>query len=195
MRPAAAVLLAGAVVLFGTACEEDYVPEENPSTDASPSATADADKPVDADLGRTLDLGTPTTVSYKRAGDRTGTLQLTADSVEKGAMSDLDEVRLDAEQRAKVPYYVTMTFRNVGEKTVAHPFTPTGLRDARGEEADELVTVDDEVTECVNEGEYELSAGTEQTRCLVFLVAKGQRPSVVTYTADFDKEPVFWKAD
>ncbi|OEU95764.1 hypothetical protein [Streptomyces oceani] len=213
VRPATAVCLA-ALAVSAVGCKDDgaapkdkgsHKPSEgstsSPDSSGKPEGSGKPDssaKPggqdVDADLGRTLKLGESTTVDYKRAGNRTGTLRLTARSVQKGSQQDLGEAELETEQRSMQPYYVTVRYENVGDTTISAYDTPTGLRDSRGEEADPVVTVAGEVSECPKVEEYELVAGATHTNCKVFLLPKGESPSVVKYTGDFDKEPVYWKA-
>jgi hypothetical protein len=45
----------------------------------------------------------------------TTTLAVTAVSVEKGAIADLKDFKLDTEEKASDPYYVTMKYRNIGK--------------------------------------------------------------------------------
>ncbi|ADI08365.1 hypothetical protein SBI_05245 [Streptomyces bingchenggensis BCW-1] len=197
-RTAVAVLCAAGFALVATGCN-DNLAQDGGSTEAPSKApkkpSASASKAVDSDAGKTLALGESTPITYKRS-DKTGTLRIAAKSVVKGAQSDLDKVALNAEERKLQPYYVTMSFENIGKNSIHYPFlnTPTHLRDSRGEEAKSLITLGGDVTKCPGEDPDDFNANDTATLCKVFLLPSGETPSVVSYTGDFDKEPVFWRA-
>ncbi|MDW6061418.1 hypothetical protein SAZ11_29610 [Streptomyces sp. FXJ1.4098] len=197
-RTAVAALCAAGFALVATGCNDNLAQDggstETPSkAPAKPSASAS--KALDSDAGKTLALGESTPITYKRS-DKTGTLRITAKSVVKGAQSDLDKVALKAEERELQPYYVTMSFKNIGKDSIHYPFliSPTNLRDSRGEDGKSLVTLDGDVTKCPGEDPDDFNANDTATLCKVFLLPSGETPSVVSYTGDFDKEPVFWRA-
>ncbi|MFH8368070.1 hypothetical protein [Streptomyces sp. NPDC018031] len=195
-RSAAALACVTGFALLGTACNENNAQgggSETPSKKPAPTAS----KPADSDAGKTLDLGVATTLTYKRGSDRSATLQVTAESVKKGAQSDLDAVRLDAEERKLQPYYVTFAFENTGKSTLEYPFlsNAAALRDGRGEEGKSVTTVKDEVKNCPTGDPDSFAPGDSTTQCAVFLLPAGEKPSVIVYTGDYDKEPVFWRTE
>ncbi|MDX3227094.1 hypothetical protein [Streptomyces sp. ME19-01-6] len=195
-RTAVAVLCAAGFALVATGCNDNLAQDggsETPSK-APKKPSASASKAVDSDAGKTLALGETTPITYKRS-DKTGTLRIAAKSVVKGAQSDLDKVALKAEERKLQPYYVTMSFENIGKNSIKYPFlsSPTNLRDSRGEDGKSLITLDGDVAKCPGEDPDDFNKGNTATLCKVFLLPSGETPSVVSYTGDFDKEPVFWK--
>ncbi|MDT0545651.1 MULTISPECIES: hypothetical protein [Streptomyces] len=195
-RTAAAVLCAAGFALLATGCNDNLAQDggdDTPTKTPKPSATAS--KALDSDAGKTLALGETTPITYKRS-DKTGVLNIAAKSVVKGSQSDLDKVALNAEERKLQPYYVTVSFKNIGKDAIEYPFlnTPTHLRDSRGEEGKSLLTLGGDVAKCPGEDPDDFKAGDTATLCKVFLLPSGETPSVVSYTGDFDKEPVFWKA-
>lgn len=194
-RSAAALVFVTGFALLGTACNENNAQgggSETPSKKPSPTAS----KPVDGDAGKTLELGEETRVTYKRGTDRTTTLDITARSVDQGSQADLGAVKLDATERAMQPYYVTFDFENTGQDTLDYAFLTSSakLRDSRGEDGKTAITVGDEVKNCPAGSVDSFAPGTRSTQCAVFLLPKGEKPSVIVYTADYDKEPVFWRA-
>lgn len=203
-RTTAAVLAATGLALLATGCRDDLAdgggngndPSAKPSASASKPSDKPVDKPVDSDIDKTLPLGEATRIGYQRGSDPRIVLQLAATSVKKGEEGDLDTVRLDASERAMQPYYVTMDFRNDGDKTLQYPFlsTPVHLRDSRGEESKHLITIEDDVPACADHAPKTFPTGAKATVCTVFLLPKGEKPSVVTYTGDYEKGSVFWKA-
>ncbi|MBH5335840.1 hypothetical protein IHE55_13990 [Streptomyces pactum] len=194
-RSAAVLACVTGFALLGTACNENNAQgggTETPTKGPAPTAS----KPVDGDAGKTLALGERTTVSYQRGSGRGTVLSVTAKSVTKGTVSDLDAVRLDAEERGMQPYYVTFDFENTGKSTLEYPFLAGAakLRDSRGEDGTSTVTVGDEVKECPAAPVDSFAPGAKVTQCAVFLLPEGEQPSVIVYTGDYDKEPVFWRA-
>ncbi|MEU9794883.1 hypothetical protein AB0E27_30530 [Streptomyces sparsogenes] len=196
-RTAVTVLCAAGFALLVTGCNDNLAQdggEKTPTKKPKPSATPS--KALDSDAGKTLALGESTPITYKRS-DKTGTLRIAAKSVVKGAQADLDKVALNADERKLQPYYVTMSFQNIGKNSIHYPFltTPVNLRDSRGEDAKALITLNGDVAKCPGEDPDDFGAGDNATLCKVFLLPAGETPSVTSYTGDFDKEPVFWKAE
>ncbi|MFC0601821.1 hypothetical protein [Streptomyces palmae] len=200
-RSAAALALVTGFALLGTACNNDPVADggDSPSGGAqTPSKKPEptADRKLDADAGKTLELGGTTALTYKRGSNSAITMEVTAKSVRKGAQSDLDKVRLDAEERSLQPYYVSFDFKNIGKSSLEYPSLtiPSRLRDSRGEEGKTAITVRDDVKACPANDVNTFAPGDSISQCAVFLLPKGEEPSVVLYRGDYDKEPVFWKA-
>ncbi|WKX71669.1 hypothetical protein [Streptomyces sp. XD-27] len=196
-RSAAALVFTTGFALLGTACNEDTATGggggETPSNKPKPSAS----RKVDGDAGKTLALGETTALTYKRGSDRSITMEVTAKSVKKGSQSDLDAVKLDAAERSMQPYYVTFDFKNIGESHLEYPglTVPARLRDSRGQEGKQAITLNDDVKPCPADDPEDFAPKATATQCAVFLLPKDEKPSVVIYAGDYDKEPVFWKAN
>lgn len=218
-RTAAALLCAAGLALGATACNEDTAQDagssESPAKDKKPTAPASKgsdtgnnggsgsdqgsggtdDKAVDADANKTIPLGQKSALTYKRS-KKVATLEVATQSVAKGSQADLSGLRLESEAKSLQPYYVTMTFKNIGDNSLKYPFlnTPTSLRDSKGNGAKTLITSDDAVKSCPGKDPDDFGPGANATICKIFLLPKGETPSVVYYTGDFDKGPVYWKA-
>ncbi|KUJ70269.1 hypothetical protein ACZ90_05070 [Streptomyces albus subsp. albus] len=200
-RSAAALVFVTGFALLGTACNNDPVADnggagtggtQTPSKKPEPTA----DRKLDADAGKTLPLGGTTALTYQRDSHTNITMEVTAKSVRKGSQADLDKVRLTAEERALQPYYVTFDFKNIGTSSLEYPSLtiPSRLRDSRGEEGKTAITVRDDVKPCPANDVDAFAPGDSVSQCAVFLLPKDEKPSVVLYRGDYDKEPVFWKA-
>jgi hypothetical protein len=200
-RAGAALTCAVCVALLATGCDDDAA-QDGGGADDGASAKAhpavSASKAADSDGGKTLALGEATLITYKRGSDHVrGTLKVTAVSVRKGKRADLGTLKLDAGARALQPYYVTMSFKNVGDRSLHYPFlnTPTGLEDSSGVDDQTLITADDEVKPCPGKDPDDFAKGASTSLCKVFLLPKTEKPTVVTYsTGDNTKKPVHWKA-
>ncbi|MEU4892311.1 hypothetical protein AB0B12_11715 [Streptomyces sp. NPDC044780] len=206
-RAAAALACATAVALLATACNDDAAQDaggsESPAATQKPSASASkgadkadkTDKAVDSDTGKTLALGETTALTYKRS-NKVATLEIATKSVQKGSPADLADLNMDADAKAMQPYYVTMSFKNIGDQALHYPFlsTPMALRDSQGNPGKVLITSGDAVPQCEDEDPDDFAVGASTTLCKIVLLPKGQTPSVALYNGDFDKEPVYWKA-
>ncbi|MFE1932545.1 hypothetical protein ACFW95_19680 [Streptomyces sp. NPDC059474] len=196
-RSRSALACALGIALLGLAiagCEDDTAAS---GSGRRQSATR-ADLATDGDGGKTLRLGEPTSVTYKSGSDHLrGALRVTAMSVRKGTHAELKKAGAEpSDIRTTQPYYVTMTFENVGESSLHYPFlnTPTGLEDTGGVDDQPLITGDTEVAACPGKDPDDFAVGAKVSLCKVFLVPNGIRPSVVTYsTGDDTKRPVSWK--
>ncbi|WP_431774333.1 hypothetical protein [Streptomyces cucumeris] len=216
-RTAAALLCAAGLALGATACNEDAAQDTGSSESPAAKDKKPADpagkgqdtggagndqgsggsggKGVDADANKTIPLGQKSALTYKRS-KKVATLEVTARSVAKGSQSDLSGLRLESDAKALQPYYVTMAFKNIGDKSLKYPFlnTPTNVRDSKGNPAKTLITSDDAVQSCPSKDPDTFAPGDDATICKIFLLPKGEAPSLVSYTGDFDKGPVYWKA-
>ncbi|AEM88398.1 hypothetical protein [Streptomyces violaceusniger] len=196
-RSRAALICALGVTLLGLAtagCEDDTAAS---GSGQRQSATR-ADLATDGDGGKTLRLGEPTSITYKSGSDHIrGALRVTAMSVRKGTHAELKKAGTEpSDVRTTQPYYVTMTFENIGENSLHYPFlnTPTGLEDTNGVDDQPLITGDTEVAACPGKDPDDFAVGAKVSLCKVFLVPNGIRPSVVTYsTGDDTERPVSWK--
>ncbi|CAM5226286.1 hypothetical protein SANTM175S_01085 [Streptomyces antimycoticus] len=193
----AALVCALGITLLGLAtagCEDDTAASDSGRRQ---SATR-ADLATDGDGGKTLRLGEPTSITYKRGSDHMrGALRVTAVSVREGTHAELKKAGTEpSDVRTTQPYYVTMTFENVGENPLHYPFlnTPTGLQDTNGVDDQPLITGGTEVAACPGKDPDDFAVGAKVSLRKVFLVPNGIRPSVVTYsTGDDTKRPVSWK--
>lgn len=211
IRPTVTLVSIAAITGLATACEDPVPSETPPSVSESPSQEdggdggdsgggedAKPDKEVDSDAGKTLDFGETSPVTYRPGTDKETVLEVTPKSLKKGKISDLDGVKMDAEERETQPYYATVTFKNTGDNELSNPplLTTIKLRDDRGEDAKYPFTYRDDVPQCANDYPDKLGKDDSTTLCKVFLVEKGEKPSVLTYTStDYKKEPVFWKIE
>ncbi|MFE2181162.1 hypothetical protein [Streptomyces sp. NPDC059455] len=194
-RSGTALVCALGVTLLALAtagCEDDT------ATSGRRQPATRADMAADSDGGKTIRLGEPTSVTYKRGSDHMrGALRVTAVSVRKGTPAELRTAGVKpSDVRTTQPYYVTMTFENIGENSLHYPFlnTPTGLEDTAGVDDQPLITGDTEVTACPGKDPDDFAVGAKVSLCKVFLVPNGIRPSMVTYsTGDDTKRPVSWK--
>ncbi|CAM5731999.1 hypothetical protein SANTM175S_03393 [Streptomyces antimycoticus] len=125
----AALVCALGITLLGLAtagCEDDTAASDSGRRQ---SATR-ADLATDGDGGKTLRLGEPTSITYKRGSDHMrGALRVTAVSVREGTHAELKKAGTEpSDVRTTQPYYVTMTFENVGENSLHYPFLNTRHR-------------------------------------------------------------------
>lgn len=194
-RATALTCCAAGLALLALACEDDAAsgrPGRGPGTAGSTD-----DRAPGGGGHRTLALGKATAVTYKRGSDNVrGTLRVTAESVAKGTPADLPQGSLQTSDHGLRPYYVTMTFRNIGEDSIHYPFlnTPTSLEDGGGASQEVLITADDGVKRCPGKDPDDFAAGDTATLCKVFLLPKGVTPATVTYATGGDtEEPVSWK--
>ncbi|MGY0060138.1 hypothetical protein ACWY4P_26950 [Streptomyces sp. LZ34] len=188
----AALACAAGLVLLATGCEEDAA-----SGQAGRGPGPAADGSLNGDGGRALALGKATAITYKGGSDNgRGTLKVAAKSVVKGSRADLPKASLQAADRKLQPYYVTMTFKNIGDASIHYPFlnTPTSLEDSGGAPQEVLITADDGVKRCPGEDPDDFGTGDTATLCKVFLLSRGATPATVTYaTGDGTERPVSWK--
>ncbi|MET7937008.1 hypothetical protein [Streptomyces sp. NPDC005322] len=198
-RAGTALVCALGIALATAGCgTDDTAPARHRPTVQAGRQPDRAGTGADSDGGRTLALGEPTSITYKRGSDHLrGTLRVTAVSIRKGTRAELKRAGARYDARTTHPYYVTMTFENTGGSPLHYPFlnTPTGLEDTSGTDAQPLITADDGVKPCRGVDPDDFASGASATLCKVFLVPKGERPSVVTYsTGDDTRRPVRWTA-
>ncbi|MDX3227095.1 hypothetical protein [Streptomyces sp. ME19-01-6] len=191
-RTTALACAAGLALLVATGCEEDAA-SGKPGDGKGPAASAGGA----LDGGRPLALGKAAAITYKGGSDNArGTLKVAAQSVVKGSRADLPKSSLQAADRKLQPYYVTMTFKNIGDASIHYPFlnTPTSLEDSGGTPQEVLITADEGVKRCPGKDPDDFGTGDTATLCKVFLLPKGATPATVTYaTGDGTESPVSWK--
>jgi hypothetical protein len=190
----AALACAAGLALLVTGCEDDAA---SGNAGRGPGTAASAGGARNGDGGSTLALGKATTITYKRGSDNVrGTLKVAAESVVMGSRADLPKSSLRGADRKLRPYYVTMTFKNIGDAAIHYPFlnTPTSLEDSGGTPQEVLITADDGVKRCPGEDPDDFGTGDTATLCKVFLLPKDATPATVTYaTGDGTERPVSWK--
>ncbi|MES4902440.1 MULTISPECIES: hypothetical protein [unclassified Streptomyces] len=190
----AALACAAGLALLATGCE-DGAASGKAGRGRGPAASADG--AVNGDGGGALALGKATAITYKGGSDNVrGTLKVAAESVVKGSRADLPKASLQGADRKLQPYYVTMTFTNIGDASIHYPFlnTPTSLEDSAGASQEVLISEDDGVKRCPGEDPDDFGAGDTATLCKVFLLPKGATPATVTYaTGDGTERPATWK--
>jgi len=205
-RPVAA-LACIAVAALATGCQDDVKPAPSKpgkhgqsdegggkSGGSGGGSHASPHTVPNADAGKTLPLGQPTRVRYKRPGKATGLLDVAASKVRKGSRSDMKDANLSPKELAKQPYYVTMTYRNAGKKSVTFPDTPVGVQAAGGGKVTKVITAGDDVKPCpAAVDSTEVRPGKKRSNCTVFLLPAGKSPKSVWFRMDFDKQPVFWR--
>src|ERR1044072_8328082 len=110
----------------------DVAVKEKPAEPAAESSPAPTSPTPDAKgggsltpTGTTLKVGQTATVEYevKSLAKETTKLAITAKAVRKGAIADLKDFNLDAQTKVSEPFYVTMTFKNIGSR----PMEPGGI--------------------------------------------------------------------
>ncbi|NUP35824.1 MAG: hypothetical protein HOY76_02080 [Streptomyces sp.] len=191
----AALACAAGLALLAIGCEDDDAPGEGAGRGPGPATSADG--ALNGDGGRALALGRATAITYKGGSDNVrGTLKVAAESVVKGSRADLPKASLQGAERQLQPYYVTMTFKNIGDAAIHYPFlnTPTSLEDGGGAPQEVLITEDDGVKRCSGKDPDDFGTGDTATLCKVFLLPKGATPATVTYaTGGGTERPASWK--
>jgi hypothetical protein len=119
----------------------------------------------------------------------TTTLAVTAVSVEKGAIADLKDFKLDTEEKASDPYYVTMKYRNIGKTAVSPYQFATGIsaKTSGGNSLRFFLDRPSDFAKC-DEGDLPetLAPGAEYTGCGVYGAPAGQDVANVVYRAQAD---------
>jgi len=150
--------------------------ESSPApTAATPEAKGGAGKLTPT--GTTLNVGQTATVEYevKSLAKETTKLAITAKAVRKGAIADLKNFNLDAQTKVSEPFYVTMTFKNVGSRPM-EPGGIFGLINAHNTDGDELnrLSLLGEFTKCEGTPPKTLKVGASFTECDVYVAPAGQ---------------------
>ncbi|WP_234430662.1 hypothetical protein [Streptomyces sp. NRRL F-4489] len=138
--------------------------------------------------------------SAARAATWTGTdhkthpLRLKPTRLALGHPSDLAHIRLDDDLKGMVPYYLTVSYTNTGKETAdnLYPernFTVSGTDGQAGEQvslfrSNPLATGSGLPPECQEAGKAKLAPGETTAVCQIFMLPKGQKPSIVSYKDD-----------
>lgn len=199
----AAVLALGgcATATEGTAAPSTSLPD-SPATTSS-SASEAAPPPGDGGLtptGTKLAVGQTATVMYEtKSLSKDGTkLEVTTVSVKAGSIDDLAGFDLDAQSKVSDPFYVTVTFKNVGPLPM-EPGGIFGVISAHNTSGDELnrLSLIGEFEPCQGDVPDNLAVGASYTDCGVYLAPTGQNISDVTlafYFGDADRTEITWTA-
>jgi hypothetical protein len=200
---------AGALFLAGCSSTVQGSPADQPAkaeVSASPVAEPSSVPPPApkggsalTPTGTTLKVGKTATVRYavKDLGKESTKLAVTAKSMRKGSISDLAGFDLDAQTKVSEPFYVTMTFRNVGPK----PMEPGGIfglieaHNTAGDPLNRLSLLGDFKT-CEGIPPKTLAVGASFTECDVYVAPAGQDIGAVVfgfYLGDADRTEITWK--
>jgi hypothetical protein len=149
--------------------------------------------------GTTLRMGQTATVEYetKSLAKTTTHLAITAKSVRKGAIGDLKDFNLDAQTKVSEPFYVTMTFKNVGPRPM-EPGGIFGLINAHNTDGDELnrLSLIGDFKPCEGTPPKTLKVGASYTECDVYVAPAGQDAGKVVFGhfIDTTETEITWKA-
>jgi hypothetical protein len=205
------VIAACAALLALAGCGSEKAGTATPSTSlsespvaVSSSASAEAPPAGEGDLtptGTTLAVGETATVMYetKSLSDEGTKLAVTAVSVKAGSIEDLADFDLDAQSKVSDPFYVAVSFKNVGPLPM-DPGGIFGLITAHNTAGDELnrLSLIGEFAPCQGDDVPEdLAVGAAYTDCGVYLAPTGQDISKVMfsfYFGDADRTEVTWTA-
>ena len=208
-RKTVIAVCAAVLALAGCASEKAGVATPSTSLPESPvvSSSSASEEPTpagDGDLtptGTTLAVGETATVMYEtKSLSKEGTkLAVTAVSVKAGSIDDLAEFDLDAQTKVSDPFYVTVSFKNVGPL----PMEPGGIfgvisaHNTAGDEMNRLSLIG-EFAPCDGDDVPDtLAVGASYTDCGVYLAPTGQDIGKVTlafYFGDADRTEVSWNA-
>jgi hypothetical protein len=205
------IIAACAAVLALAGCGSEVVGTGTPGTSlpdspvaASSSASEEAPPASDGGLtptGTTLAVGQTATVVYEtKSLSKEGTnLAVTVVSVKAGSIGDLADFDLDAQSKVSDPFYVTVSFKNVGPL----PMEPGGIfgvitaHNTAGDELNRLSLIG-EFTPCHGDDTPDtLAVGASYTDCGVYLAPAGQDISNVMlafYFGDADRTEITWTA-
>lgn len=196
---AAVLVLAGCGAEKGVASPGTSLPESPVTT--SSSTSEEAPPAGDGGLtptGTTLAVGETATVLYEtKSLSKEGTqLAVTAVSVKAGSIADLADFDLDAQSKVSDPFYVTVSFKNVGPL----PMEPGGIfgvisaHNTEGDEMNRLSLIGD-FAPCQGDVPENLEVGATYTDCGVYLAPTGQDIGKVVlafYFGDADRTEVTW---
>jgi hypothetical protein len=180
-----------------TSLPESPVAESTSASEEAPPASEDGLTPT----GTTLAVGETATVMYEtKSLSKEGTkLAVTAVSVKAGSIDDLADFELDAQSKVSDPFYVTVSFSNVGPLPMA-PGGIFGVITAHNTAGDELnrLSLLGEFAPCESADVPEtLAVGASYTDCGVYIAPAGQDISKVVlafYFGDADRTEITWTA-
>jgi hypothetical protein len=181
-------MAAGVIALVVAGCSSKGASSGAPT--GAPPPTSKKDGPTGLKLedcsGCATSSGATATVPYEiEIGSKeTTTLEVTAVSVEKGALADLQGFELDAEAKAAEPYYVRTKFHNVGDKATRTGALFTTIVALNGG-GDQLHAQQrpGEFAKCEGDPAGTLAPGAEYNECLIFMAPSGQDLTEVGFLA------------
>ncbi len=183
MRAASIVALVAALSIFSGCFGGD--------DKQSPKPTASA--PV-----APLKVGEPRVLDYESCDQHTARVEVTPTRVEKGDIEDFTGVRLDARAKRSTPYYVTVSYKNVGTTTLPSPSLSLNLwaRNAAGRRAPRLTVIGGARGPCENgDPPPAWKPGATLVDCAVFLLPKGEAPVSIEWRSAPDQKPARWTVD
>jgi hypothetical protein len=173
---------------------ETFDPSGPPTAPTSPAAEGSEGTPS----GTTLTVGQTATVKWETSETKAiSNLEITAASVQKGAIADLKKFQLDAQTKASEPYYVTMKFTNKGPQE-ADTGGIFGVIDAQNSSGDELARLSllGTFDKCDGDEPDKLAVGASYTYCQVYIAPAGQNIDklVFMHYAASEKQEITWTA-
>lgn len=152
-----------------------------------------------------LALGTAAVVDHTQlAGASPGpktTLAVTVKAVRTGTIAELEAggFDLDADQKAKTPYYVDWSFENRGSQAIDQHLD-VGMEDQDSQLITSVAVINlggDKFQSCPDNREGSLAPGQKVDTCTLFLVGQGKTPTKISFLPyDPTKETdfVYWAA-
>lgn len=147
-----------------------------------------------------LPLKKPAESAVEDAEGRTVKVRATPRSIRAGKPADLSRFKLDARDKKKVPYYVTVEYRNDGsDKLLPQMNQKTELRAVSGQSARRLTLIDfggDGVAQCPDaEPDGLVKPKSSVTECSVFMLPKTDSPAALVFTGEGSSaKTVTWQA-
>ena len=143
------------------------------TTQAASNAAASSTTPTP--VGSTLKLGQPAVIAYDDASNhKKGTIEITPAPIQKGSISDFQNIQLDADQKTSTPYYVKVGVKNVGTTDLSGS-TPASYLDGvddRNQEQSEVIFFGD-FPRCDATEPKQFKPGASYSACLTYLIPKG----------------------
>ena len=152
-----------------------------------------------SEAGETVALGTRVVAPYvvygKGADKQTTKLGVTVKRVRKGKISDFKDFKLDAKQKATVPYFVEVKYENLGKLKLQRFLLDPSIEDSDGEEYKplNLVVLSGTFSKCPDPSRSKLQPGKSFTLCAPILLPKGKTYERVRFQGDVLQDPYFWK--
>jgi hypothetical protein len=147
--------------------------------------------------GTTLQAGQTAVVEFetKSLSKVTTKLAITMKSVRKGSIDDMKGFDLDAQTKVSQPFYVTVSFKNVGAKPM-EPGGIFGLINAHNTSGDELnrLTLLGDFPKCEGTPPKTLGVGKSFTQCDLYMAPAGQDVSKVVFAhyVELDETEITW---
>jgi hypothetical protein len=115
--------------------------------------------------------------------------------VRKGRISDFKDFRLDAAQKKTIPYYVDVTYENLGKLKLQRFLMDPSIEDTDGQEYKplNLIILSGTFKKCPEPSKARLRPGQRFTLCAPILLPRGKTYERVVFQGDATKDPYFWK--